>query len=172
MHIADVFCFFLPAGIANMAPVLFKWLPPSTPLDFNERLHGQPILGPNKTWRGLLSGVLGAILVVWLERATELHSSVVDYQTVSVWALGAGLGFGALAGDALKSFFKRRLRIRPGKSWVPFDQLDWVVGAAVVSSLVVPLSFINYALAAVIFGLLHPIGSLAGYSLGLKKDKL
>jgi CDP-2,3-bis-(O-geranylgeranyl)-sn-glycerol synthase len=48
------------------------------------------------------------------------------------FATGLRLGFGAMAGDAAKSFFKRRLAIEPGRPWVPFDQLDFAVGALVL----------------------------------------
>lgn len=33
-----------------------------------------------------------------------------------------------MGGDAAKSFFKRRVHVPPGKPWVPFDQLDFVIG--------------------------------------------
>jgi len=53
--------------------------------------------------------------------------SLVDY---SNWLLfGFLMGFGALLGDMTKSFFKRRLGYAPGKPFIPFDQLDFVVGA-------------------------------------------
>jgi CDP-2,3-bis-(O-geranylgeranyl)-sn-glycerol synthase len=32
-----------------------------------------------------------------------------------------------VSGDALKSLGKRRLGIRPGAPWIPFDQLDFIV---------------------------------------------
>jgi hypothetical protein len=47
-------------------------------------------------------------------------------------ATGLRFGFGAVAGDAAKSFFKRRLAIAPGSPWIPFDQLDFAVGALVL----------------------------------------
>jgi CDP-diglyceride synthetase len=41
-----------------------------------------------------------------------------------------------MTGDAVKSFFKRRLGITPGKSWFPFDQLDFVLGAILFVSII------------------------------------
>jgi CDP-2,3-bis-(O-geranylgeranyl)-sn-glycerol synthase len=37
-----------------------------------------------------------------------------------------------MAGDAVKSFLKRRAGIRPGRPWIPFDQIDFVVGELVL----------------------------------------
>ncbi|HLF15969.1 MAG TPA: CDP-archaeol synthase, partial [Candidatus Thermoplasmatota archaeon] len=37
------------------------------------------------------------------------------------------VGFMALVGDAVKSYFKRRRGKPRGTPWVPFDQLDFVV---------------------------------------------
>ena len=39
------------------------------------------------------------------------------------------MGFGALTGDLAKSFFKRRIGIKPGAKFIPFDQMDFVLGA-------------------------------------------
>jgi CDP-archaeol synthase len=36
---------------------------------------------------------------------------------------GLLISFGALAGDSIKSFFKRQIGIRSGASWLVFDQL-------------------------------------------------
>ena len=61
------FWFFLPAGIANMSPVLasrISWLKSwDTPLDFGKSFRGKPIFGKNKTWRGIVFGTLSAIIV-------------------------------------------------------------------------------------------------------------
>src|SRR5437773_6411567 len=46
--------------------------------------------------------------------------------------LGVLFGAGAMAGDSAKSFFKRRLGVEPGRPWIPFDQLDFVLGALVL----------------------------------------
>ena len=34
-----------------------------------------------------------------------------------------------MAGDSMKSLVKRRIGIAPGKPWIPWDQLDFVLGA-------------------------------------------
>lgn len=41
------------------------------------------------------------------------------------------MGFGAIFGDLIESFVKRRLEYEPGKPFVPFDQTDFVIGALI-----------------------------------------
>jgi hypothetical protein len=53
---------------------------------------------------------------------------------------GFWIGFCALLGDLAKSFFKRQREIPPGKSWVPFDQIDWGIGAVLGCLPLLPLS--------------------------------
>lgn len=64
---------FLPAFVANMSPVFAAKIVPR----WNARIdggrtdrQGRPVLGPGKTWRGLVGGCLGggltALAVAWL----------------------------------------------------------------------------------------------------------
>ena len=60
--------------------------------------------------------------------------SLVNYDN---WLfLGFLLGFGALFGDSVKSFFKRRSNIKPGHRFIPFDQLDYSVGSLLFASII------------------------------------
>ena len=64
-----IFWFFLPAGFANMVPVLFKWINFfNHPIDFNRQLNKKPIFGKNKTFRGLFFGILIAVLIVFCQK--------------------------------------------------------------------------------------------------------
>jgi len=44
--------------------------------------------------------------------------------------------FGALLGDIVESFFKRRKGIERGKDWIPFDQLDFIIGVLFLSFII------------------------------------
>ncbi|MBW2973127.1 CDP-archaeol synthase [Candidatus Woesearchaeota archaeon] len=173
--IISVFWFLLPAGIANMSPVLFKWLPfLAVPVDFNKKFRKKPIFGKNKTWRGLVCGTIIAILIVYLQKLLYPYMqsySLVDYSTTNVFLLGFLLGFGALLGDLVESFVKRQRNTAPGKSWPPWDQIDWIIGALLFSSFLVALSVSEIIIAFVLFGLLHPLINLLGYALRIKKNK-
>lgn len=171
--------FFLPAGLANAAPVFAKSIPYlnrlNYPMDFGKNFKGARILGSNKTWRGFLFGVFIAVITILLQKWLYTHNgwlqqtiSTVNYNDVSIW-LGVLLGVGALAGDAVESFFKRRAKIPSGQSWFPLDQIDYIIGGILLSSLVVQLdASYNIAILLVWFAL-HLISSYIGYLLGLKE---
>jgi CDP-2,3-bis-(O-geranylgeranyl)-sn-glycerol synthase len=162
----------LPAGIANMAPVFsgrIPWLKNwKTPMDFGLSYRGKRILGNSKRWRGVVFGTGLASL-----SAVIIFSSLYDSDLLSehLWLIaitGALIGFGALMGDAIESFFKRRIGIKPGDSWFPFDQIDYIIGGILLSSPIVqwPPEIIVWIF-VLYFGL-HVIVSYIGFLLGLK----
>lgn len=175
MDLIRIFWFFLPAGMANMAPVLFRWINfLNYPIDFNKQLNKKPIFGKNKTFRGLFFGIVLAILVVYIQKILYAHTvniSLIDYSVLNPLLLGFLLGFGALFGDSIKSFFKRRLNINPGKSWIPLDQIDWIIGSIIFVIFYVKLSLMQVLVSIVLFGLLHPVINLIGYLIKIKKNK-
>lgn len=46
--------------------------------------------------------------------------------------------------DSVKSFVKRRVGIAPGEPGIPFDQLDFVIGALVLTWSRAPLSWLDW----------------------------
>ena len=63
-------CFYLmlPAYFANMAPVMVKRINLFVfPVDFNKKIGSNPILGRNKTFRGLIFGIIFAVIVAYLQ---------------------------------------------------------------------------------------------------------
>ena len=129
-----------------MSPILAEKVFPewNTPVDLNRTWKNKEIFGPHKTYRGLLSGMMAGFVIFFLQQkfyalsSTVKSISLIDYSTLPT-AFGAWLGLCALLGDLLKSFFKRRLTIAPGRPWIPFDEIDWVAGALFgISFLFVP----------------------------------
>lgn len=167
----------VPAGAANMAPVLAARLFPSwnMPVDFGCLLGGQRLLGAHKTWRGMLAGVAAASLALALldllaRRFPAARRLLPDTQLDAPLLIGAWIGLGALTGDLVKSFFKRRLGIRPGRTWFPFDQLDWLFSALLFAHPVAPLAP-GQALSVLAVGLaLHVAVHALGRALGLNRS--
>ncbi len=160
--------FFLPAYLANMTPVLVKRVP------FLAQPVWEKFLGPNKTWRGFLFGTLAGGLIFILQRYLYLRG-VIDFALIDYagfgWWFGFLQGFGALLGDAVKSYYKRRSKIAPGKPWLPWDQLDFVFGAIIVGGLVYfPPAYAVLSL-LVFSPLLHLLTNYLGYLLRLKNTK-
>ena len=81
---------FLPAAIANMFPVIFKWVPLlDYPVDLGRSFRGKRIFGNNKTYRGFLVGVSGAIAVLHFQRYINLENySLINYGETNLFVLG------------------------------------------------------------------------------------
>ncbi len=159
--------FFLPAGVANATPVfvnkipiLNKW---KTPLDLGLSFRSKRLLGPNKTIRGLLAGTLLGMLVGALQQKIGL----VGFHETS-WLIGGALGFGALLGDAVESFFKRQIGVASGEAWFPFDQTDYIIGGLVFALPFSSLSLIFCIQVLVMWFGIHLVSAFIGYKLGLK----
>jgi CDP-2,3-bis-(O-geranylgeranyl)-sn-glycerol synthase len=173
--IIQTFWLLLPAGFANMAPVLFKWIPfINHPVDFNKKFRDKPIFGRNKTYRGFLFGISTAILIVFIQKNLYEYTSsisLINYAEINVFLLGFLMGFGGLLGDLIESFFKRQIGIDSGKPWFPFDQIDWVIGALIFTFFYINIEIKIIVVSILLFGILHPIINLIGYYLGIKKNK-
>lgn len=170
---------FLPAGVANMVPTIVWRLPLlsrwNTPIDFGKQVRGIRALGANKTWRGVVCGVIAGVIVFYAQQQAMPHLGgfstyleSVGYDSLSLW-FGVLLGFGALFGDSVESFFKRQRSIPSGKPWFPFDQLDYIIGACVLTLPLHQAAPIVYILIFVNWFALHLIFSALGYALKFKK---
>lgn len=152
-----------------MAPVFSSKIPYvrdwKAPLDFGKSYRGQRIFGKNKTWRGLISGVLLGTLTGYLLSQTYFT----DYNSVLFTLLAASMSFGALAGDAIESFFKRQRQIPAGKPWFPFDQTDYIIGGLLFTLPVTLIPLWVGAWVLILYFGLHLISSYIGYLLGLKE---
>lgn len=160
--------FFLPAGIANAAPpiankipILNKW---KTPVDFGLSWRGKRITGDNKTWRGIVVGTILAVMTSIIVNKLVPETIVNNAVTLT----GGLLGFGALLGDSVESFIKRQMDIKPGSSWFPWDQLDYIAGALITTHWIAPLPVWAIVTISVTYFLLHLISSYIGYRLKLK----
>lgn len=155
---------YLPALAANAAPVLIARFP------FFHRIR-YPLweagLGKNKTWAGLLGGIAAGVLVGFLQITLTPWGREFGYEQWILWS--ALIAFGALLGDAVKSYCKRRIGIPPGGAWPVIDGIDYVLGALIVG---LPLFVPSWqvAVALLIAGpILSLIANVCSYALGLKK---
>jgi CDP-2,3-bis-(O-geranylgeranyl)-sn-glycerol synthase len=173
LFILQTFYFMLPAYFANMAPVIvrkwFKYL--AKPIDCGYKIKGEPILGKNKTWRGVIFGIIFGIIISFIQFKLKLSINIVDY---SNWYLLGGLmGFGAIFGDALKSVIKRRMHIKPGMPFIPWDQVDFVFGAFMFSFFLIPITirFQVIITAIIVSPLLHILTNHVAYYAKIRNEK-
>ena len=175
MFILKCFYLMMPAYFANMAPVIVKKISfLSYPVDFNKKLGNKPIFGKNKTFRGFFFGILIAVIISYIQfllykMVSFSNISFFDYSNWIVF--GLLMGFGALTGDLIKSFFKRRIGIKPGGKFIPFDQTDFVVGALVF---IIPVFGFNWKIfltSLVLSFILHIIVNHISFYLKIRNEK-
>lgn len=155
---------YLPALVANAVPVFVgksAWLAPY------RRPLWEAGLGANKSSLGFLVAILAGIVTGWLQLALTPWELQTGYAFWLGWS--ALISLGAMAGDCVKSYCKRRIGIAPGGAWPVVDGIDYVVGALLLGlPLFVPAWQIGVALLVA-----GPILSLAAnsisYALGWKK---
>jgi len=169
--------FALPAFFAGIVPVLLaklKWFEfLNKPVDFNGKIGNEFIFGNHKTWRGLIFAPIAGIAVAYIQLLLYANPSLRSISILNYndyWLLfGALAGLGAIIGDLVKSFFKRRFKIGAGKPWPVFDQIDSAVGFLAFTYAIawpdLAVIFIILILALVV----SPVTNIAAYFLGIKK---
>ena len=160
--------FIFPAYCANAVPVIFGG---RHPIDFGKSfLDGKPILGSHKTLRGFFSGLLVGTLVGFLQTLLSQHL-LFQYDTKFQYTvlLGFVTSLGALIGDLVESFIKRRLDLPPGGSLPIGDQLDFIAGALLFSLPVSPPSLLTTLIVLVITPPIHFLTNLSASLLGIKR---
>lgn len=170
------FYFFMPSYIANMMPVFVKKINfLNSSVDFNKEWRGKRIFGDHKTWRGLFFGTLSGVIIFELQRSLYKNGILSGFAQINYseapFSLGILLGFSALFGDLVKSFFKRRWGIRPGQPWVPFDQLDFIIMAIILTAHWSNITIKDSLLTIGVVFLLTMAVQYTGYKLKLKDDK-
>lgn len=176
--ILECLWFLLPGLLANTAPVFAKNINfLNYPVDFNKKLGGKRIFGSHKTFRGFFFGIITAISVVFIQiQVYDIiffnNISLLDYSSINFILIGFLFGFGALFGDAIKSFFKRRVGISPGKSWVPFDQIDSVLGILLLMSFIYVPSILYIFAMITIELILHLVFVYLGYLLKIREQPI
>ena len=155
--IIQAFWIIIPAYVANASALLIGG---KTPIDFGKTYKdGKRILGDGKTWNGFITGgVIGVTAGFAIATAAPyinqiLADNELGFLTISDFEgfpfmipLILSITYGALLGDIIESFFKRRRGIDRGKDWIPFDQIDFILGVLGFLLLVSTILFLVGAL--------------------------
>lgn len=186
------------AGVAHMLVVRRGWFAGlARPLDGGRTLGGRPLLGPNKTWRGLLFMALAPLVLGGLQGAAwGPAAAAAGLEPIDLAGLGArlgapgraapcagyallglvlGVGYGL--GELPNSFLKRRLAIEPGKAraglvgglFVLLDQADSVL-AALSLALLLGLPWAVFLAGVVSLTGLHLLLNAALYAARLRRN--
>jgi CDP-2,3-bis-(O-geranylgeranyl)-sn-glycerol synthase len=139
-------------------------------MDFGKRfLDGKLFLGSHKTWRGFFAGLIVGTLV-GLVQTIIYEQFLFEYGTQFSYSifLGFVLSLGALTGDIIESFIKRRLNHSPGSSLPVADQIDFILGAFLFS---IPVSPPSLPAALIILLITIPIHLLTNLGAALLNMK-
>jgi len=163
-----------PAYVPNNAAVLAGG---GKPIDGNRTWGGRRLLGDGKTWRGALVGIgAGVAVAVLMNGLSTPVGDAVGVSSLPVFSVVVALALagGAVTGDILASFLKRRLGRDRGESIPLLDQLDFVVLALGVTWLSDPMWVTQtfqtpeLLVVLVVTPLLHVGSNVVAYLLGVK----
>lgn len=127
--------------IANGAPILARRLAGNRlalPIDFSRQwFDRRALFGKTKTWRGLASALL----------VTPIASQFI----FSSWLPGLLVAIGAMSGDLISSFIKRRLNIKPSDQAMFLDQLPEALLPLILVSYQITLTWQEILLISLVF---------------------
>ena len=169
----------LSAWIANATPVLSGG---GRPIDGGRSYRdGRRILGNGKTVKGFIVGVFFGTLtgVGQFLAAPYLRPILAQFVTITpemdyVLNIGIPVTFlmsvGALTGDVVGSFIKRRVNVKSGDSSPLLDQIGFIIMALIFASpFMIPSPIFVIILTLTTLGI-HWLSNVLGYLLGLKKN--
>ena len=129
------------------------------PLDGGRKIGGKRIFGDNKTIRGTAAALIIGILAGALESL-----AFPQMLTISIM-----LALGAVFGDLLGSFIKRRLNHKSGQSFPVMDQFGFVVFALIFAFWLGNLpTVMGIVFILVLTGIMHPLTNWGAHLLKLK----
>lgn len=177
--------FMFPAMCTGSIAVL---LGGGAPIDGRRKdKRGVRLLGDGKSWAGLGWGILGgvavgtAMVIIRSFTTAEAKSYLTDFTPSEPTALGfigplMAMCFGAMMGDLLFSYGKRRRGLPRGARAPLVDQLDFVVGSWLFLLAFYPTwtlhTFMAWHAIAILILIpgIHLLANIIGYKLGKKKE--
>jgi CDP-2,3-bis-(O-geranylgeranyl)-sn-glycerol synthase len=149
--------YIFPAYAANGAPVIFGG---GTPLDLKRKMGGKRIFGDNKTIKGTAAALVIGIL------AGALESLAFPFML----KIAIMLTIGAIFGDLLGSFIKRRMSYKSGHSFPIMDQFGFMAFALIFAFWLGNLpTLYGIVFIVVLTGILHPLTNVGAHLLKLKE---
>ena len=173
-NLVEAVWLIIPAFAANGLVPLVGLRKSLHPIDCSRKLGGHRVLGDGKSWEGLLFGMIVGIAIASVEMLaypylpwglSEIPLTIVAMSPL----LGLALGLGAMLGDVVGSFIKRRLSRDRGSPVPLLDQLDFLTGALLFASLVATIKLEWILLLAVLTPVVHLAANVIGFRLGVKK---
>jgi len=167
--------FILPAYFANSSPVFIYGILKKRNytfhrIDFGKNfLDGKPMLGKGKTFEGSLFGIFSGTFVGLLQELIQKSLNLKLIYPINL-KFAFVMSLGAIFGDMVESFFKRRMNIERGGNLPIFDSIDFVLGTFLFLYLFLHFwDFKFFMLSLVLTPLIHRVFNIIAYVLGLKE---
>ena len=167
------FWFIIPAYAANGFPPFARG---KHALDFGKKWRNKRILGEGKTIEGLAAGFFGGLLwggvLILFQSYVQINQGISINQDIGLVEMTLPLivliTIGALLGDLIGSFIKRRIDMPRGASFPLLDQLGFVIMAIIIATPLYLMSFgsIVFIIIATVF--VHLFGNYLAYKAKLK----
>ncbi len=145
--------------LANGIPVLARKLFGQSfnqPLDLHVTLaDGYPLFGESKTWRGLITSLLG----------TSIGAEIMGYDFIT----GFLIALFSLSGDLVSSFIKRRLGKVASSRFLILDQVPESLLPAVLMAPLFLLQWQDIMLLVLLFFIAEQLTSRVMYKMGLRR---
>lgn len=176
-----------PAYISNGLAVIFG--KNGHPIDFKKNFFDNyRILGDGKTYEGLVGGVISGFLLGFslnyfvnqtiiplIIIEPEVYDMLVTYgffqilMNISLISIFF-ISLGALIGDMVGSFIKRRLKFSRGAPVLFLDQLDFVLGALFFGAFFISVNWLCFISVILLTPIIHFIANIIANLLKLKKE--
>lgn len=167
LMILQALWFIAPAYAANAFPPLLRG---KKPIDSGAKWGKYRILGDGKTIEGTAGGVAFGIffglIQIYFQPLLAPFGLGLFEMTLPVIIL---LSIGALLGDMINSFFKRRLGIERGGKVSVINRLDFVIGALVLVYPVAGFNLQNTIIIIIITPIIHKLANILAFALNIKK---
>lgn len=165
----------LPAYLPNNFAALFGG---GTPIDLGQRFNdGRRVMGDGKTYRGTAAGAACGFLFGLAQNTVAQNFGLPTFGSgIELILVLVGLSLGAMLGDIVASFFKRRLGLKRGAQLFVIDQLDFVFGSWVLTAILAPAWFWHnftptiIIVVLIITPVLHRLTNIIGYRIGAKRE--
>ena len=174
-NLIEAIWIILPAYAVNGLIPLAGLKKKTHPVDFGVKFKGNPLLGPGKTWEGVVFGCFIGILVALVEMAVfpylPFDQSPVPLTIVPMYPLlGLMLGIGTIVGDMVGSFIKRRLGLPRGAIAPLLDQEDFLLGSLLFASFIVTVKLDWVLLLVIITPIIHLVANIIGFKMRVKRE--
>lgn len=159
----------IPSYISNASPVFLSKIK-THPLDFGKKCKdGNRLLGDGKTIEGFFIAILTATIVGIIQNYLININNYSYFLNIPIFAYSL-IGFGAMFGDSISSYFKRRNNLKRGEKGGIIEMIDFVIGSFVFIIPFVNYSIWSFLIVILITPLIHRTANIIGYKIGVKRE--